>query len=203
MKIGGIYSHMNGLEWLQIHAVGIWQELQEVIAGVDAESCRTKKSREKRIKGRMLFSPDDLNKAFRDGFQSRGWQERRVSYYVTDDERLIRSIMHLPHQEQRSAIIAAGKAPLLSYNQTDFQKDRVSIEIQFGKYSFVAYDLSVKHLAFYIGDIIDVGVEILPMKTLQSEMSSGVPYYEKCLYDIVRQGRGSPAVPIVVIGIEP
>ena len=34
---------------------------------------------------------------------------------------------------------------------------RVAVEIQFGKYSFIAYDLFVKHMAFYVGDAIDVG----------------------------------------------
>jgi len=87
--------------------------------------------------------------------------------------------------------------------RADFVKDRVAVEVQFGKYSFVAYDLFVKHLAFYIGNRIDVGIEILPMKSLQSDMSSGVPYYEGEFYNVVRQGRGVPAVPLVVIGVEP
>jgi hypothetical protein len=76
-------------------------------------------------------------------------------------------------------------------------------EVQFGKYSFVAYDLFVKHLAFYVGDHIDLGVEILPMKSLQSQMSSGPAYYEGEFYNVVRQGRGVPAVPLILIGIEP
>jgi len=81
-------------------------------------------------------------------------------------------------------------------------KNRVALEVQFGKYSFVAYDLFVKHLAFYIGDQIDVGIEILPMKSIQSKMSSGPAYYEGELYNVVRQGRGVHAVPLVIIGIE-
>jgi len=63
----------------------------------------------------------------------------------------------------------------MSYNQTDFMKNRVAIEIQ---YAFVAHDLFVKHLSFYVSDIIDVGIEVLPMKELEREMSSDVPYYE-------------------------
>lgn len=47
--------------------------------------------------------------------------------------------------EQKSEIEAAGYTPIFSYNQTDFVKDRVALEVQFGKYSFVAYDLFVKH----------------------------------------------------------
>ena len=96
----------------------------------------------------------------------------------------------------------AGLQPIRSYNQTDFVKERVAIELQFGKYAFVAYDLFVKHLAFYIGDKIDVGIEILPMKSLQSQMSSGIAYYEGELYNVIRNGRGVPAVPLVIIGID-
>jgi hypothetical protein len=72
-----------------------------------------------------------------------------------------------------------------------------------GKYSFVAYDLFVKHMAFYVGDVIDVGVEILPMKAMSAQMSSGISYYEGELYNVIRQGRGVPAVPLVLIGVAP
>lgn len=65
----------------------------------------------------------------------------------------------------------------------------------------MAYDLFVKHMAFFVGDVIDVGVETLPMKELQAEMSSGVGYYEGELYNLIRQGRGSPAVPLMIIGV--
>lgn len=108
-----------------------------------------------------------------------------------------------PAEEQKAEIEAAGEKPIFSYNQTDFVKDRVAIEVQFGKYSFVAYDLFVKHLAFYVRDQIDVGIEILAMKSLQSNMSSGPGYYEGELYNIIRNGRGVPAVPLVLIGVEP
>jgi hypothetical protein len=122
---------------------------------------------------------------------------------VTDDYNLIRKTMVLPFDEQKREIEAHNKTPIYSYNQTDFVKNRVAVEIQFGKYSFIAYDLFVKHLAFYVGNTIDVGVEILPMKQMQSEMSSGPGYYEGALYDLARQGRGVPAVPLVLIGVLP
>ncbi len=109
--------------------------------------------------------------------------------------------MHLSQQEQFAEITRAGFTPIKSYNQTDFVKDRIAIEVQFGKYAFVAYDLFVKHMAFYVGDMIDVGVEILPMKSLQAQMSSGIGYYEGELYNLIRQGRGVPAVPLVLLGV--
>ncbi|MFC1492630.1 BglII/BstYI family type II restriction endonuclease [candidate division KSB1 bacterium] len=203
MKIVEQYSHLNGFEFLLVHKPKLWKEIQEVIKKIDAKSCRTKISKEKTMKGRLLYSPKDMNKSFKDHLQIKNWEESRVSYWVTKDEKLIRKTLSMSSEDQKKEIEETGYTPIFSYNQTDFIKQRVAIEVQFGKYSFVAYDLFVKHLAFYIGDKIDVGIEILPMKSLQSQMSSGVAYYEGELYNVIRQGRGIPAVPLVIIGIEP
>ncbi len=154
------------------------------------------------MKGRLLYSPVEMNKAFKRLLELKGWSESRVNYWVTKDEGLIRRTLTMSAEDQKEKIRQAGHEPIFSYNQTDFVKNRVAIEVQFGKYSFVAYDLFVKNLAFYVGDQIDVGIEILPMKKLQSQMSSGVAYYEGELYNVVRQGRGVPTVPLVIVGIE-
>lgn len=186
----------------KVHREDLWQEVREGIEALDAEACRTKVSKEKRKLGQRLFSPVDMNNSLKQHLRNKSWEESRVCYWVTRDERLIRKTLHLPAAQQKQQIEAAGQTPISSYNQTDFVKDRVAIEVQFGKYAFVAYDLFVKHLAFYVGDQIDVGIEILPMKSLQSQMSSGVAYYEGEFYNVVRQGRGVPAVPLVLVGIE-
>jgi hypothetical protein len=144
-----------------------------------------------------------MNKAMQTSFVRHGWGEKRTAYWVTSDAKLIRKTMNMPPGQQKAEIEGAGLTPIFSYNQTDFVKERVAVEVQFGKYSFVAYDLFVKHMAFYVGDVIDVGVEILPMKELQSEMSSGVAYYEGELYNLIREGRGVPAVPLILIGVAP
>jgi hypothetical protein len=203
VKIIETYSHLNGLEFLLVHKPSLWKEIKAVIKAVDAQACKTKVSKEKGMQGKLLYSPIAMNSSFRGLLRNKGWEESRVSYWVTKSEKLIRKTLTLVAEEQKKEIEAAGEKPIFSYNQTDFVKDRVAIEVQFGKYSFVAYDLFVKHLAFYVGDRIDVGIEILPMKTLQSQMSSGVAYYEGEFYNVVRQGRGVPAVPLVIIGIEP
>ena len=144
-----------------------------------------------------------MNKAFKQELAMRKWHESRTAYWVTTDQRLIRKTMQLRPDEQKKEIMDAGKKPIYSYNQTDFVKARIAIEVQFGKYSFVAYDLFVKHMAFYVGDVIDVGIEIMPMKELEAEMSDGSAYYEGELYNVIRQGRGVPAVPLVLIGVAP
>jgi len=203
MQIIEQYSHLNGLEFLLVHRPKLWNEIQEVIRNVNAEKCKTKISKEKGMVGKVLYSPIELNLNFKNHLKKKHWEESRVNYWVTKSERLIRKTLQMKSDEQKKEIEAAGEVAIFSYNQTDYVKERVAIEVQFGKYAFVAYDLFVKHLAFYIGDFIDVGIEILPMKGLQNQMSSGVPYYEGEIYNVIRQGRGVPAVPLILIGIMP
>ena len=102
------------------------------------------------MKGKLLYSPIEMNKMFKKLLKKKKWEESRVSYWVTKSEKLIRKTLTMPPENQKHEIEESGEIPIYSYNQTDFVKDRVAIEVQFGKYSFVAYDLFVKHLAFFI-----------------------------------------------------
>ncbi len=203
MRIAATYSHQNGLARLYYDKLDLWEEIQEVIANVDAASCKTKVSQEKRTMDKLLYSPEAMNKAFSKGFSYAGWTPRRHTFWVTADETLMREIYTSPPEEQKKRIQSAEYEPIMSYNQTDFVKNGVAVEVQFGKYAFVAHDLFVKHLSFYISGIIQVGIEILPMKELEREMSSGVPYYERDLLNIIRLGPSALAVPIVLVGIAP
>lgn len=203
VQIAQIYSHLNGLEFLEARKPHLWTEVQSVIAGVNAASCRTKVSAEQRTLGKLLYSPKDLNKAFDQGFGKCNppWASVSTRYWVCEDAKINRKIVDLDPVQQKLEIEKAGLAAIPSYNQTDFVKDRVAVEVQFGKYAFVAYDLFVKHMAFYVADKIDVGIEILPMKALQATMSSGPSYYEGELFNLVREGRGVPPVPLILIGV--
>jgi hypothetical protein len=201
MQIKKIYSHLNGQEYLLVHRKRLWEEVCGVIEAIDTEACKTKVSKEKTMAGDLLYSPIAMNRCFQSALEKLKWQESRVSYWVTEDVKLIRKTLTMDPDEQKSEIQAAGQRPIFSYNQTDFVKDRVAVEVQFGKYAFVAYDLFVKHLAFYVRDQIDVGIEILPMKAMQEKMSSGPAYFEGELYNVIRNGRGVPAVPLVIIGV--
>ena len=148
MKIVEQYSHLNGLEFLLVHKPLLWEQIQQVIQSIDAEQCRTKTSRELQTKGKLLYSPIAMNRSFSLHFEAQQWSERRTAYWVTSNVQLIRRTMQLTADRQKSEIEAAGLRPIYSYNQTDFVKERVAVEVQFGKYSFVAYDLFVKHMAF-------------------------------------------------------
>ncbi len=186
MRIVETHSHFNGLEHLLVHKPQLWQEIKDVIDEVDENASKTTVSTERGTNG-LQYNPVKINTAFKRLFEDKNWKKSWAA-------------MSPPHQ--RDKIEQASSSAIFCYNQPDLVKDRVAIEVQFEKYSFEVYDLFVKHLAFFVGDKIDVGVEILPMKQLRKQMSSGASYYEGELYNIIRQGRGVPAVPLVIVGIE-
>jgi len=203
MRIAKKHSHLNGEEWLLVHEKAAYQEILDVIKLVDAEKCRTKSSNEKGRKGEALYSPVALNAEFSKRFASRGWESTRYSYYVAHNFEQIEAMAHMSLEEQKKYLLDQGAELIRSYNQTDHVKHSIAIEVQFGKYAFVAYDLFVKHLAFYAARVINVGIEILPTKAMQRNMSTGIAYYEGELHNILRHGRNNPPVPLVIIGVEP
>ena len=186
MRISAVHSHLGGQEWMLVHEPSLWPEIVNIVEGVSVEGLGmpsgqghahqpTEPRQTWTVLGRRL------RWTFADRFAARGWTTVPP---LGDCPDLVSRKRH-----QARAV--------------EFFKNLVAVEVQFGKYSFIAYDLFVKHLAFYVGNVINVGVEILPMKSMQEHMSSGPGYYEGALYDIARQGRGVPAVPLVLVGVEP
>ncbi|HOW30514.1 MAG TPA: BglII/BstYI family type II restriction endonuclease [Bacteroidales bacterium] len=204
MKIVQKYSHLNGEEYLIVHHQMLYNEIESVIHAIDASQFLIKQSKEKTMQGKMLYSPIALNKEFAKEFNLLNWRETRYRYYITTDQKLLPELITLPYNKQKDFLKGNGiSEPISSYKQTDFVKDQIAVEIQFGKYAFVAFDLFVKHLLFYSGGVINLGIEVLPTKKMQSEMSSGVAYYEGEVYNVLRHGRNNPPVPLLILGIEP
>lgn len=204
MRIVQVYSHLNGVEFLMVHKPNLWDEIQNAIKSVNASDAYDKISKEKTMVGRILYSPSKLNKLFKAEFSKNNWNEARTAYFVNEDLQTTKETVDIREKDtQKKAIESRGFTAYSTYNQVDFVKDRVAVEVQFGKYFSVQYDLHVKHTFFYGRGDIDVGIEIIPMHSLMSQMSSGVAWYENELTNIVREGRSNPSVPIVLIGIEP
>ncbi len=204
MTVAQKYSHLNGEEYLIVHHKNLYKEIIDVIESIDASKFLTKESKEKTMTGKMLYSPIELNKTFNLKFNKLGWHETRYQYYVTTEQKLLPELITLPYDKQKDFLVSKGiREPISSYKQTDFVKDQIAVEVQFGKYAFVAFDLFVKHLLFYSGGVINLGIEVLPTKKMQSQMSSGVAYYEGEVYNVLRHGRNNPPVPLLILGIEP
>lgn len=181
MKIVYKYSHLGGGEILQVRFPYILEEIIWVIRSVDA--VRSKQSLEKNKKGQMLFSPVEMNRQFYELFNQLGYRELRDTYTI-----------ELPN----SSIKITN-----AYKSIDFWKEteQVLIEVQFGKYPFMFYDLA-KFQYFYNENKAQVGVEIVPCHHLHRRMSSGVSYGEQLVFDIERLKRHFPAVPVLVLLID-
>lgn len=203
MKIAYLYSHLNGHEHMMVHHRDLWDEIQSAISSIDANKY-TKTSNAKATKGKILYDQKKLNSHFESILYPKGWKSVTTPYYVTSDISTAREIANIRDKNEQKRIISAnGFKPHNTNNQVDFVKNRVAIEVQFGKYFSVAYDLHVKHTFFFLRNDIDVGIEIIPTKAMCLKMDSGVAWFENELANVIREGRSNPSVPIVLIGIEP
>lgn len=188
MRIAAQYSFKNGLEEITNRYPHLLSEIKESISNIDAAEAKTKISAEKTMLGRTLYSPVKLNEAFKKELFPKGWKNVKVdceyptTYYLEDYE--IRSNLK-------------G-----SFRDMDFVKDRLGCEVQFGKYSFMVYNVCAKMTIFSNLDIIDCGIEIVPMKSLALEMSTGVSYFEQFVWDLESRGTADIAIPALIIGID-
>ncbi len=203
MKIAQKYSHLNGEEYLLIHHKKNYKEIQNIISSVNADNHLTKESKEKTRKGKLVYNPASLNQEFKKLFFKNGWAERRRDFYVSTDPDVVKKLEPLSYDEQKELLLKLNHPLYNSYNQTDFIKNKIAVEVQLGKYFAVTYDLFVKHLSFYTGSIINIGIEIVPTKNMQKDMSSGPPWFEKEVHNVLRHGRTNPPVPLLILGIEP
>ena len=210
MKIVYEHSHLNGKEFLQVHRPAELQEIIDVITNIDGNVWKksSEKAKNKRaIKNGQPFAEvydqKNINKQFKEQFRTYGWSRRFYKYFATPDERVAREIMRLPPNQAKEIIESHQLTPYKRSNETDFMKNKIAVEVQLGKYSFVAYDFFVKHMAFFISGDINVGVEIMPTDIMLKGMDSGPANYEGEIFNLYRQGRSTPAVPLWVLGIEP
>ncbi|MDE2737000.1 MAG: BglII/BstYI family type II restriction endonuclease [Gemmatimonadota bacterium] len=164
------------------------QELEDIISEVDASLHKNKTSEEITMPGKVLYGPKSLNMAFWSGFTVRGWQKKRVRCnYSTSHYRP----GYQPKQLNRGA-----------FREIDFLKDRLGVEVQFGKYAFMVYNVCAKMTIFSNLGIIDAGIEIVPVKSFADEMSSGVSYFEQFVWDLEARGKADIDIPVIIFGID-
>jgi hypothetical protein len=185
MKVAGMYSFNNGKEIIDARFTTKLREVEQIIAAVDSE--KTKTSREKTMPGRKLYSPHALYQAYQTQFAERGWRNHRVTceyptqYYVED---------YQPDDSFSGA-----------FREMDFVKNRIGVEVQFEDYACVVYDLCAKMTIFHKLDVMDVGIEIVPVKQFAAEMSTGVSYFEQFVWDLEQRGIADIDIPVLILGI--
>ena len=178
------YSFKRGKEFIEKHHKPELDEVKNIISSVEASKLKTKVSKEKTMKGKLLYSPRKLNKEFRKLFEERKWR--------TGTHARIEVKTYVPEIGQEHK----------GFREMDAIKNKVGVEVQFGKYAFMVYNVAAKMTVFSKLGIIDSGIEIVPMLSLASEMSTGVSYFEQMKTDLEYRGESDIDIPVMIIGID-
>ncbi|RLG48799.1 MAG: restriction endonuclease [Thermoproteota archaeon] len=181
MEIIAEFSFNKGKEFIEKNHRAELQELREIISLVDASRFKTKVSKEKTMEGRLLYNPKELNNEFKRLLKERGWKKRRIQ---------VKTVVPEIAEEHKG------------FREMDFVKNKLGVEIQFGKYAFMVYNVCAKMTIFAKQGIIDSGVEVIPMLSLAREMSTGVSYYEQMKTDLEYRGVSNIDIPVLVIGVD-
>ena len=132
MKHDHIYNHLNALEFLIVNRKKEWEQILKTIGSIDANQF-LKISNDKTRSGEIVYNQVAINNEFKRILGSSDWNEKRTEYYVTSDIPTAKEIVRVKDAElQKQAIENKGYKALSTYNQVDFVKDRVAIEVQFG-----------------------------------------------------------------------
>jgi hypothetical protein len=187
MKIGALYSFNRGREIVEAKYPAELAEITDIIDCVDSTVLKTKISREKTMPGKALFSPKALNVAFKAQFFSRGWQPHKEPCEYSRE-------YYLPtYTDYADARYA--------FREMDFVKNKLGVEVQFGKYAFMVYNVAAKMTIFRKKKVIKAGVEIVALKHFADEMSTGVSYFEQIAWDLDNRGTSNIDTPVLIIGV--
>lgn len=137
--------------------------------------------------GRMLFNPVSLNNAFKREFKQLGWTTQRVPCEYSQE-------YYIEGYNSNSSM----RRP---YREMDFLKDGLGVEVQFGKYAFMVYNVCAKMTIFSKLGFINVGVEIVPASEFAAEMSTGMSYFEQIAWDLQHRGEADIDIPVLILGI--
>ncbi len=191
MKIVAMYDFKGGKKAVQEKYPHELEEVKQIIGSIDSSLYKTKESEEKTMMGKMLFSPSELNKAFKREFSKRQWKNYKVNCDYGFGE-------YLP------GYIAPKDSNMKPFRDMDFLKNgkKLGVEVQFGKYAFMVYNVCAKMTIFSKMGLIDAGIEIVPVKNFADEMSTGVSYFEQFAWDLHHRGISNIDIPVLILGID-
>ncbi len=191
MKIVAKYDFNGGKKAVEEKYSAEFAQIRAVINSIDSSLYKTKESTEKTMLGKMLFAPTEINKAFKSEFAKIGWANHKVNCdYI--------------HGEYLDGYKPAKSSHVKPFRDMDFVKPgtKLGIEVQFGKYAFMVYNVCAKMTIFSKMGFIDTGIEIVPVKNFADEMSTGVSYFEQFAWDLHHRGTSNIDIPVLIIGID-
>ena len=183
MIIKDIYSFKGGLEYLEENHKDELKDIYDAVESMNIYNIFSKKPKESN-KPSVIFSPGVMNKELGDFLFRNGWlKENKKNKKGYEEPRI-----YFNDRE---------------YRAMDGIKNKVGLEIQIGKYSFMAYDIFCKMPIFYKKGLIECGIELVPgNKKMLKYMSSGVSSFNQIVMDIKARGESDIDIPVVILGFE-
>src|SRR3990170_8661680 len=133
------------------------------------------------MQGKELYSQIALNNEFKRLFKERGWETTRIKVKTFVPE------IGVEHK---------------GFREMDAIKNKLGVEVQFGKYAFMVYNVAAKMTIFAKLGFIDSGIEIVPMLSFADDMSTGVSYFEQMKTDLEMRGESNLDIPVLILGID-
>ncbi len=176
MKIVKIFSHRNGLDILESPRFSAaYNEFMEVLSGLPAYRA----AKVKKTSSSHVISPGAMNR----------WLDNELC--VKRD------------WDWHPLVIDADPADpsLKSQLRSDFRKDRIEVEVQFGNVARYAYDVYKMAISLALQNA-DVGIVVVCTKRFAAITGGNIAYFERAVRELERS-RLTLIVPLIVVGIEP
>lgn len=94
--------------------------------------------------------------------------------------------------------------PTRGFIEGDGVKNGLGLEVQFGKYAFLGWDVFGKMPIFARLQVFSAGVEVTPMRSfVRGQMSTGIGCFEQLKAILEYRGVSNVDIPILVLGVAP
>jgi hypothetical protein len=183
MRIGEYYSHKGGLSFIEQNHPN---ELSDVVSAIESTNAvdALKKITEEKTKQPLLLSPKELNNYLKNYLSPLGWTNPSPNSKKGFEEPRI--------------YLEGGR----EFREMDGIKNKVGLEIQFGKYAFMGYDIFSKMPIFSNKGLITCGIEVVVMPSLIPHMSTGVSSFSQIVMDMKARGIADIDIPTLIIGMD-
>ena len=189
MRIVATYSFNGGEETIQKHYAEELREITQIFSLFSIQECKTERTKGKAKSTKPLYNSQKMNRVINGEFAKLGWRKQEISedypteYYVDG--------YNPPATSKRMAM------------KIDFTKNHLGVDIALNKKGLPIYSGCAKMTIFHNMGHIDVGIEIVPVKELAEDMSSGVSYFEQFVWDLEKRGVSDIDIPVLILGVAP
>lgn len=177
MRIVNVYNLNGGLDIIQRDFQKELGDIMSSLSSFGVQDIQKINNGSESGKNETLYSPHSINKLFKYSMNSKLWEPERIRVITEDGYK---------------------------FREVDFYdpESKICVEMQLGKYSFMAYDIFSKFPIFQTHGLLDVGIEIVPSNNLKKHMHKSIGDFDQLVYDIESMGPHCHKIPVLILGID-